>query len=183
MPGLDSKAIDFRAASESFAAVRKLARRDLETLRIVTDHQGRKVPTVDGMILFSKDRERHFPAAALRLRVKDIDFVTRIILVRGGKKDVDRRTMLPRPVIEPLQEHLIGVRRLHEADLDAGLGEVWLPHALGRKYPNAGKEWGWQYAFPASYRSIDPRSGTSAGTISTSRPCRRRSAGACLEPV
>jgi len=96
---------------------------------------------------------------ALRLRVKDIDFVTRIILVREGKGDVDRRTMLPRPVIEPLQEHLIGVRRLHEADLDAGLGEVWFPHALGRKYPNAGKEWGWQYAFPASYRSSDPRSG------------------------
>jgi len=96
---------------------------------------------------------------ALRLRVKDIDFVTRIILVREGKGDVDRRTMLPRPVIEPLHEHLIGVRRLHEADLEAGLGEVWLPHALGRKYPNAGKEWGWQYAFPASYRSTDPRSG------------------------
>lgn len=72
MPGLDSEAIDFRAASESFAAVRKLARRDLETLRIVTDHQGRKVPTVGGMILFGKDRERDFPAAALRLRVKDI---------------------------------------------------------------------------------------------------------------
>jgi integron integrase len=96
---------------------------------------------------------------ALRLRVKDIDFVTRIILVREGKGDVDRRTMLPRPVIEPLHEHLIGVRRLHEADLEAGLGEVWLPHALGRKYPNAGKEWGWQYVFPASYRSTDPRSG------------------------
>lgn len=61
MPGLDSEAIDFRAASESFAAVRKLARRDLETLRLVTDHQGRKVPTVGAMILFGKDRERHFP--------------------------------------------------------------------------------------------------------------------------
>jgi len=96
---------------------------------------------------------------ALRLRVKDIDFVTRIILVREGKGDVDRRTMLPRPVIEPLHEHLIGVRGLHEADLEAGLGDVWLPHALGRKYPNAGKEWGWQYVFPASYRSTDPRSG------------------------
>ncbi|HUO84002.1 MAG TPA: ATP-binding protein, partial [Thermoanaerobaculia bacterium] len=61
MPGLDSEAIDFRAASESFAALRKLARRDLETLRLVTDYQGRKVPTVGGMILFGKDRERHFP--------------------------------------------------------------------------------------------------------------------------
>ena len=63
MPGLDSEAIDFRAASESFADVRKLARRDLETLRLVTDHQGRKVPTVGGMLLFGKDRERHFPDA------------------------------------------------------------------------------------------------------------------------
>jgi predicted HTH transcriptional regulator len=63
MPGLDSEALDFRAASESFAAFRKLARRDLETLRLVTDHQGRKVPTVGGMILFGKDRERHFPDA------------------------------------------------------------------------------------------------------------------------
>jgi len=63
MPGLDSEALDFRAASESFAAFRKLARRDLETLRLVTDHQGRKVPTVGGMILFGTDRERHFPDA------------------------------------------------------------------------------------------------------------------------
>jgi predicted HTH transcriptional regulator len=63
MPGLDSEALDFRAASESFAAFRKLARRDLETLRLLADHQGRKVPTVGGMILFGKDRERHFPDA------------------------------------------------------------------------------------------------------------------------
>ncbi|MFN0149802.1 MAG: RNA-binding domain-containing protein [bacterium] len=63
MPGLDSEAIDFRAASESFAPFRTLARRDLETLRLLTNHQGRKVPTVGGMILFGKDRERHFPDA------------------------------------------------------------------------------------------------------------------------
>ncbi len=63
MPGLDSEALDFRAASESFTPVRKLARRDLATLRLVTDHQGRKVPTVGGMILFGKDREQHFPDA------------------------------------------------------------------------------------------------------------------------
>ena len=67
MPGLDSEAIDFRAASESFAAVRKLARRDLETLRLVTRHQGRKVPTVGGMILFGKGRERHFPDAWMQV--------------------------------------------------------------------------------------------------------------------
>ena len=61
MPGLDSAALDFRAASESFTPFRKLARRDLETLRLVTEHQGRKVPTVGGMLLFGKNRERHFP--------------------------------------------------------------------------------------------------------------------------
>lgn len=63
MPGLDSEALDFRAASESFAAVRRLTRRDLVTLRLVTDHQGRKAPTVGGMLLFGRDRERHFPDA------------------------------------------------------------------------------------------------------------------------
>ncbi len=63
MPGLDSEALDFRAASESFAPIRKLARSDLETLRLVTVHQGRKVPTVGGMLLFGQDRERHFPDA------------------------------------------------------------------------------------------------------------------------
>ena len=63
MPGLDSEALDFRAASESFAAVRAITRRDLETLRLVTDHQGRKVPTVGGMILFGRDRGAHFPDA------------------------------------------------------------------------------------------------------------------------
>lgn len=67
MPGLDSEGLDFRAASESFAPVRKLARRDLETLRLVTDHQGRKVPTVGGMLLFGRDRERHFPDAWIQV--------------------------------------------------------------------------------------------------------------------
>ena len=62
MPGLDSEALDFRAASESFAAVRTITRRDLETLRFVTDHQGRKVPTVGGMLLFGREREQHFPS-------------------------------------------------------------------------------------------------------------------------
>lgn len=74
MPGFDSEALDFRPASESFAPVRKLARRDLETLRLVTGHQGRKVPTVGGILLFGRERERHFPDAwvqAGRFRVDD----------------------------------------------------------------------------------------------------------------
>jgi integrase len=67
--------------------------------------------------------------------------------------------MLPQPVAGSLREHLEGVRRLHAADLSAGYGEVWLPHALSRKYPAAAREWGWQYVFPAAGRSTDPRSG------------------------
>jgi len=95
---------------------------------------------------------------ALRLRVKDADFVARLIVVRDGKGQKDRRTMLPPSLIEPMREHLELVRGLHGRDLEEGYGEVWLPHALCRKYPNAAKEWGWQYIFPAAARSIDPRS-------------------------
>ena len=67
--------------------------------------------------------------------------------------------MLPRPLAVPLEEQLVRVRNLHARDLEAGFGEVWLPSALERKYPNAGREWSWQYMFPAANRSRDPRSG------------------------
>jgi integron integrase len=96
---------------------------------------------------------------ALRLRVKDLDFPARILTVRDGKGSKDRRTMLPAILIEPMQNHLAAVRRVHEVDLIDGRGEVWLPHALARKYPRAGEEWGWQYVFPAPRLSVDPRSG------------------------
>jgi integron integrase len=95
----------------------------------------------------------------LRLRVKDIDFMARLIVVRDGKGEKDRRTMLPKPLTEPIQQQLQEVRGVHAADLAAGFGDVWLPHALARKYPNAGREWVWQYAFPAIHRSRDPRDG------------------------
>ena len=95
----------------------------------------------------------------VRLRVKDIDFQYRQLLVRDGKGQKDRVTMLPSRVIEPLKQHLARVRTIHEGDLGAGLGAVYLPFALEKKYPNAAKEWGWQYAFPASKLSVDPRSG------------------------
>jgi integron integrase len=96
---------------------------------------------------------------ALRLRVKDVDFECRQIVVRSGKGDKDRRTMLPSVLEEPLKRHLEEVREIHRRDLELGYGEVWLPHALERKSPNAGREWGWQYVFPATKRSIDPESG------------------------
>lgn len=95
----------------------------------------------------------------VRLRVQDVDFVRREITVRQGKGGKDRRTMLPTLVAEALQGQLAEARRLHERDLGAGFGAVWLPHALDRKYPNAAREWAWQYVFPASMRSVDPRSG------------------------
>ena len=96
---------------------------------------------------------------AVRLRVKDVDFVRREIVVRDGKGDKDRVTMLPARLIEPIRDHLARVRRLHEQDLAAGQGEVHLPFALARKYPNAGRSWGWQYVFPSAKLSVDPRSG------------------------
>lgn len=94
-----------------------------------------------------------------RLRVKDIDFARNEIIVREGKGGKDRRTMLPASLVEPLRAQMETVRALHRGDLEAGFGEVWLPDALARKYPNAPREFGWQYVFPAAGRSIDPRGG------------------------
>ncbi len=95
----------------------------------------------------------------LRLRVKDIDFQQNQITVRQGKGDKDRVTMLPLSLKEELREHLKKVKQAHEIDLLEGFGNVELPFALAKKYPQADKEWKWQYVFPAPKRSIDPRSG------------------------
>jgi integron integrase len=96
---------------------------------------------------------------ALRLRVKDIEFSRGEILVREGKGFKDRVTMLPAVLVEPLKVHLKQVRDLHLRDMAEGYGEVYLPYALDRKYPNAGRDWGWQYVFPSKNRAVDPRSG------------------------
>jgi integron integrase len=95
----------------------------------------------------------------LRLRVKDLDFDYRTITVRDGKGEQDRVTILPESLIVPLQDHLRIVKRTHEEDLARGYGAVYLPYALERKYPNAHREWIWQYVFPAGRLSVDPRSG------------------------
>lgn len=95
----------------------------------------------------------------LSLRVKDIDFAYRQVVVRDGKGAKDRVTMLPENLVQPLQAHLGRVRVLHRRDLAEGFGEAWLPHALARKSPRAGFEWGWQFVFPSASRSVDPRSG------------------------
>jgi integron integrase len=96
---------------------------------------------------------------ALRLRVKDVEFSRREIVVRDGKGGKDRMAMLPRSIEAVLGAHVERVRGLHALDLADGYGAVWLPFALDRKYPNASREWGWQYVFPALHRSRDPRSG------------------------
>ncbi len=97
---------------------------------------------------------------AIRLRIKDVDFERLEITVRDGKGGKDRRTMLPTSLVEPMRQHLGRVRILHEQDLQSGLGPVYLPYALERKYPRAGYELGWQYFFPAASPSKDPRGGT-----------------------
>lgn len=95
----------------------------------------------------------------LRLRVKDVDFGRREILVRDGKGFKDRVTMLPAALAVPLRAHLERVRALHRQDLAAGYGAVHLPYALERKYPGVARDWGWQYAFPSAKLAVDPRSG------------------------
>jgi len=95
----------------------------------------------------------------LRLRVKDVEFERRELVVRDGKGGKDRITVLPENLILPLQQQLAQARVRHQRDLEAGFGEVWLPSALAVKYPRAGTSWGWQWVFPSAARSIDPRSG------------------------
>jgi integron integrase len=95
----------------------------------------------------------------LRLRIKDIEFERRELLVRDGKGGKDRVTVLPENLVLPLQEQLAQARALHARDLQAGHGAVWLPDALAVKYPHAPRAWGWQWAFPSSVRSVDPRDG------------------------
>ena len=95
----------------------------------------------------------------LNLRVKDVDFEYRQIVVRDGKGGKDRVTILPDPVVKPLQVHLAKVKVLHEQDLEKGYGEVALPDSLARKYPRAPYEWSWKFVFPSHKYSTDPRTG------------------------
>ncbi len=97
----------------------------------------------------------------MRLRIKDVDFERRQITVRDGKGAKDRQVPLPETVRDRLKSAVERVRILHVQDVAEGYGAVWLPHALSRKYPNAEREFAWQYVFPARSRSIDPRSGAS----------------------
>jgi integron integrase len=95
----------------------------------------------------------------VRLRIKDLDFALRQVVVRNGKGAKDRFTVLPQSIIEPLKIHLRRVKLIHESDLSKGHGAVHLPHSLSRKYPSAEQEWIWQYVFPSRRLTPDPRSG------------------------
>lgn len=95
----------------------------------------------------------------MRLRVKDLDFANRQIIVRDGKSENDRITMFPDVLLKPLRLHLKQVKAQHDLDLSKGYGTVYLPYALERKYRNANREFAWQYVFPAPVFSTDPASG------------------------
>ncbi|WP_167757091.1 integron integrase [Thiorhodococcus minor] len=95
----------------------------------------------------------------IRLRVADVDFGNGLIVIRDGKGGKDRVVPLPARLVEPLRAHLKQIEQLHDADVAAGLGEVFLPDALARKYPSAAREWIWQYVFPSAKLSTDPKSG------------------------
>jgi integron integrase len=95
----------------------------------------------------------------LRLRVKDIDFERRELVVRSGKGGKDRVTVLPENLVLPLQDQLSRAKLRHDRDLEVGCGQVWMPDALAVKYPGASRAWGWQWVFPIASRSLDPRSG------------------------
>jgi integrase len=117
---------------------------------------------------------------AVRLRVKDLELNRREILVRDGKGAKDRVTVLPQRLLEPLAAQLAVTNALHRRDLLEDFGAVYLPHALERKYPNAPREWAWQYVFPAERLSVDPRSGVrrrhhfDEQLVQRAMPCGRR---------
>jgi integron integrase len=114
----------------------------------------------------------------LRLRNKDVDFGQRHIIVRDGKGQKDRATLLPRSLEESLQRQIERVRALHQQDLAEGYGRVYLPWALAEKYPAADRQFGWQYLFPSARRSVDPRSGVVRRHHASERALQRAVSGA-----
>jgi integron integrase len=154
---------------------RKVLKREIKHVDVVWAQRPKRMPEVftpeEAMAVVSRLEGKYWMIGtlmygaglrlieSLRLRVKDIDFAYKKITVREGKGEKDRVTLLPESVIAPLQNHLLEVKKQHAADLKAGFGTVFMPYALDRKYPHKNKEWGWQYVFPASKFSVDPRSG------------------------
>ncbi len=155
---------------------RELLERDLELEGVVRARTRRRLPVVLSEAEVRAVRQRLEGEAALvvgllygsglrlmealRLRVKDLDVQRRELTVRDGKGGKDRLTLLPQSLVPGLQEHLLKVRHLHRGDLAAGWGQVQLPYALARKYPNADREWAWQWVLPQQNRWHDRASGT-----------------------
>jgi integron integrase len=127
-----------------------------EVRRVLARMRGRGTPALVAGVLYGTGMRL---LEALQLRVKDIDFGKNEITVRGGKGDRDRVTMLPERLKSPLLKHLAEVRVQHERDVEDGAGWVIMPGALDAKYPNAGREWGWQWVFPATRLYEEPASG------------------------
>ncbi|HEV8510414.1 MAG TPA: integron integrase [Gemmatimonadales bacterium] len=127
-----------------------------EVRKVFAQMRGRGAPALITALLYGTGMRL---LEALRLRVKDVDFGANEITVRGGKGDRDRRTMLPERLKGQLLKHLAEVRTEHERDLAAGAGWVEMPGALFLKYPNAGREWAWQWVFPAGRMYTDPQTG------------------------
>ena len=125
-----------------------------ETRQVLSLMQG--TPQVVAKLLYGSGLRI---SEAVRLRVQDIDYALKTITVRSGKGAKDRLTTFPTTLVPFLREHLAKVKILHSRDLNQGHGEVYLPHALARKYRRAAREWGWQYVFPSERLSVDPRSG------------------------
>ena len=109
----------------------------------------------------------------LRLRVQDMDLEMKALTVRNGKGDKDRITTFPEKLVQPLKEHLVRVKAIHEQDLVEGYGQVYLPHALARKYPHADKDWRWQYVFPLVIGPPTRAPAKFAGITSTPAPSTR----------
>ncbi|MFN5463674.1 MAG: integron integrase [Cyanobacteriota bacterium] len=157
-----------QALSALLFLYRELLERDLDLNRLVRAHKPRRLPVVltpeevravlqrlegsDAMVAGLLYGSGLRLMEALRLRVHDLDFKRRELIVRDGKGGKDRRTLLPERLSEQLSGHLAGVRQIHRRDLSEGWGRVVLPYALARKYPNAPVEWGWQWVFPQQRR-------------------------------
>lgn len=165
--------------NQAFCAVlflfREVLKIEIKAMQAVRAKRGPKLPVVLSVeetkrVLNAVTGTKHLLLAVtygaglrvsetVRLRVKDLDFDNLLVFVRDGKGNKDRSTLLSGKIVEPLKTHLEKVKKLHEEDLAKGHGEVYLPHALDVKYPNAAREWAWQYVFPAKNLAVDPRSG------------------------
>lgn len=179
LTSLAKRGISFSTQNQALSALlfiyREVLGTDLQNVRALWAKRSTHVPAVltqeEVKIVLCKLKGVHYLIGqmlygsgmrlmeCLRLRVKDLDFENLTITLRDTKSDRDRVTVLPRSIANPLRLHLEKVRAQHNEDLSQGFGRVLLPGALANKYPNAEYEWAWQYVFPASQLSKDPRSG------------------------